>query len=233
MNDSLQATKPVFIRIDFGCSAQTTAPSVKVTIGTGSDGAGTITGVLHQSVIASAAISNSGPDVLYGSVASNRVGFYILGQSYTTGAYMWFSIERSKNAQGQDTTDGLIVAGGSSLTGSYVVINSMNALSRTMSHYIPFTGLSTPEPGLHFVMPYAAQSVNNGIGQSVMLPLWNGVKNPGNNIMILGMAYQPHGTVTIQLYGTAHTFLVTRATNPRGLYGSSLDNSLYIAMLYE
>lgn len=44
-NDALQATAPVFIKLEFGTSSSTTTPVTYVTVGPGTDGAGNLTGV--------------------------------------------------------------------------------------------------------------------------------------------------------------------------------------------
>lgn len=43
-NDTIQATAPIFIRIDYGTGSNTSAPRMNFTVGTGSNGSGTITG---------------------------------------------------------------------------------------------------------------------------------------------------------------------------------------------
>lgn len=44
-NDSLQSTKPIFFKIEYGTGTSTTLPSMAITVGTGSNGAGTLTGI--------------------------------------------------------------------------------------------------------------------------------------------------------------------------------------------
>lgn len=44
-NDALQATAPIFLKIEYGNGSAITRPAVFVTVGTGSNGAGTLTGV--------------------------------------------------------------------------------------------------------------------------------------------------------------------------------------------
>src|ERR1700761_4788031 len=45
-NDTLQATVPVFIKLEFGSgSTATTSPQMWITIGAGSNGSGTLTGI--------------------------------------------------------------------------------------------------------------------------------------------------------------------------------------------
>lgn len=46
-DDTLQATAPIFIRFDFGTHASANIPRIQLTIGTGSNGSGTITGALQ------------------------------------------------------------------------------------------------------------------------------------------------------------------------------------------
>ena len=42
-DDSLQATAPIFIRFDFGTGGSATSPEIQVSVGTGTNGAGTLT----------------------------------------------------------------------------------------------------------------------------------------------------------------------------------------------
>lgn len=44
-NDTLQSTTPIFIKIELGTGASATVPAVWVTVGTGSNGSGTLTGL--------------------------------------------------------------------------------------------------------------------------------------------------------------------------------------------
>jgi hypothetical protein len=49
-NDTAHATRPLFFRLGFGSGSATTTPAITFTLGTGSDGAGTITGVLRAAL---------------------------------------------------------------------------------------------------------------------------------------------------------------------------------------
>jgi hypothetical protein len=44
MADAMQGTAPVFFRIDYGTGGNTSSPRIQITVGTGTNGAGTITG---------------------------------------------------------------------------------------------------------------------------------------------------------------------------------------------
>jgi len=47
-NDSLQSTTPIYFKLEFGSAAATTTPSMWITIGSGSNGSGTITGLIKS-----------------------------------------------------------------------------------------------------------------------------------------------------------------------------------------
>lgn len=49
-NDTAHATRPLFFRLGFGTGSAVTTPSIWFTLGTGSDGAGNITGVLRTAL---------------------------------------------------------------------------------------------------------------------------------------------------------------------------------------
>jgi hypothetical protein len=50
MNDTHQATCPIFFKMEYGRGATATAASIWLTVGTGSDGAGTLTGIFQARV---------------------------------------------------------------------------------------------------------------------------------------------------------------------------------------
>lgn len=114
--DALQATAPVFLRVDYGRYGQYGHVGVRLTIGTGSDGAGTITGVLNNSNITT---SQGDFDIVaYGGSGTTdaTVNFYCSGDGsrlifgwfgFNTNPY--FSIERTHAADGTDTNEGLLL----------------------------------------------------------------------------------------------------------------------------
>lgn len=64
-NDTLNATSPLFIKLEFGTGSAATAPQMLITIGNGTNGAGTLTGLVSTRV---AAFNGSAP-------ASNVVNY--------------------------------------------------------------------------------------------------------------------------------------------------------------
>lgn len=113
-NDSLQATVPIFFRIDYGTGQSQTVPSMWLRVGTGSDGTGSLTGMV------SAEVQNgisSGPGAApdYRSFALHREGsvflaFKVNGTS-SSGQYgtsITFSIQRTVDENGDPTGEGLL-----------------------------------------------------------------------------------------------------------------------------
>jgi hypothetical protein len=120
MADTLQSSAPVFLKIDYGASLNSgNNPGVWLTLGSGTDGSGNLTG------------SCSFRTPLYSQNCANQVISYVCGDTnrlcmalYTSGSngnaantyanansttMCFFSIERTKDTNGNDTADGILV----------------------------------------------------------------------------------------------------------------------------
>lgn len=132
MNDSLQSTKPVYLKIEYGSGASTGYASMWITVGTGSNGAGTLTGQVGTQ----RQIGPAGPSTA--SVAS-----YFSGTSSRLTAYLWdntyhtlIMVERSHDAAGADTGVGIMVCLGA-------------ATNAKFSQFVPFSGAIPPMYSAH------------------------------------------------------------------------------------
>lgn len=107
MGDSLT---PIYLKIEY-CNGATIAwPSIFVTIGTGTNGAGTLTGIVSPRLNAISSSSSAGVTNVLMSGDISRFGCVMpVNQGYGIG----FAVERSKNLAGADTEDGahLIILG--------------------------------------------------------------------------------------------------------------------------
>jgi hypothetical protein len=107
MNDALQATAPCFLKLEFGCGGATSYVSIWVTLGTGTNGAGTLTGVVGTRV---QIYGNSNSASLFNSkfsIANNRLMTYMWP---TAAALYWFlAIERTHDASGADNAIGIMM----------------------------------------------------------------------------------------------------------------------------
>lgn len=110
MNDSLQATMPCYLRVDYSTGEYSTYAHIIFTVGTGTDGAGTITlsngGTPFRFGFNSQASSATG-FLTKGSVDTNRICFkcYMGSSNYC----FTFCIERTHNSVGADTSAGIMV----------------------------------------------------------------------------------------------------------------------------
>lgn len=113
-NDTLQATAPVFIKLEFGSApAYANYACVYITLGTGTNGAGTITGTAmsrRQLPIINTTGGPAGAQPLWTSGASNRLNFVLCRGGTFSAGNMFFGVERTKDGTGADTGEGLIWA---------------------------------------------------------------------------------------------------------------------------
>ena len=105
--DTLQATLPVFIKVEFGSGATATHPALWITVGTGTDGAGTLTGqVSTRQQIRADGVGSTQTHRFSGD--TNRIVAMLTAGSWGSN-HLGFGVERSKDAAGDDTADGIIV----------------------------------------------------------------------------------------------------------------------------
>lgn len=227
MNDALQATKPVFAKIEFGSGGTATTPAYWITIGTGSDGAGNITGtiLLARTQINGADGGATVQTNSYGSADTNRVAFAV--HLTTANAALILGIERSKDATGADTNLALIVA--------YISFSA----GVKKSAYLPFTTtLPTAQDGMHCVIAGTTPSALSGnVGVSPMIPMGYDAKQPGMNWMIcLVNDFANFAVLNISIYGVSRVYqhLGAQVTTLRAGGGSgAVDANTRLCMRYE
>jgi hypothetical protein len=106
MNDTLQSTYPLFIKIEYGSAVAAATPAMAITYGTGSDGAGNLTGVFCARTVYNAAsgVTTAAPNFASGD--ANRI-FLLMAKDQ--GAAALISIERTHDAAGADSNIGIMV----------------------------------------------------------------------------------------------------------------------------
>jgi hypothetical protein len=204
MADALQATAPCFMRLDFGGGGAGILPAIWVTIGTGSNGAGTITGVFIATGY-SGSQQAAGPLNCYGSAATSRftLGMFCVG---TANAYPWtFGLERSKDGSGNDTSDGLLFLFGS--TGYFDGTNTYLVVSQ----YFAFAGSQAAmEKGLSYVLTSQNPSqvfTPGDIGLGIVIHMRGMAQQPGANYFICNSNdVSAQGFLSLTLYGQSRTY---------------------------
>jgi hypothetical protein len=127
VDDALHATAPIYIKIEYGTGSAATRPAMWITVGTGSNGSGTITGVLlaRQTLTCASTPSTSVPSPTYACRVGGQFGFawksgvLDLGAFPSMGAFL---ISRTTDDDGADTAAGVSIYALS--PGSYVEATS-------------------------------------------------------------------------------------------------------------
>lgn len=226
MADALQATAPVFVKIEFGSrTTVTSAPGIWLTVGTTHDGAGTLGNIMVPRVAFLGSGTATAQTNNYGSADTNRVTLAMF--LTTAAAYFWISIERTKNNSGVDTNVGVMVA--------YAWNNTLVI----RSHYCPFSGtVPNLQTGLHIVLAQTTPSVLNGnVGVSPVIFMGYDAKQPGTNLAVcLTGDFADYASLPIVMYGVSHTYQHC-GPNPSslraGAVGASGDTNTRLLIRYE
>jgi hypothetical protein len=109
-NDTLQATKPVFIKVEYGTGTATGRIGLRVTISTATNGAGTPTGQVSAARVAANSTPAGSARASYCSGSTSRLNLFT-NDTGSAGITTLVLIERTKTGDGVDTGDGIIIWG--------------------------------------------------------------------------------------------------------------------------
>ena len=225
MGDTLQATSPVFMRIDFGSNSTVSTFAWWITIGSGSDGAGNITNVTFNGGARLQGFGMNSPSTTpgnsYASVGPARCAFAILVNNSAGAACYFLSVERSKDANGNDTGDGVMV-----FWSDYA--NGGNYFGPSFCRYVILAGGAQPaqETGLNYICSTTNPSDTFAPGDvGVGIPFcFKGVaQQPGMNLCIVSsLDVGAEGNFQIRMYGQTITFQHLNSVSIyKGLSGSA------------
>jgi hypothetical protein len=166
-NDDLQATAPIFLKVEYGQGSTLGWPAVAITVGSGSNGAGTITGIKDARRIIQGASAGTAT-VLYEHAAAAGVGpggdgyfWFSLGILATAGFNLVFGLERMRNADGSAKNTGWLQYGAAFVSG-----NTSNPFFSTC----PFAQTSVSAGSFPVLFPETTEFVSVG-GDVPLLPL--------------------------------------------------------------
>jgi hypothetical protein len=198
-DDALQATAPIFMKIEYGTGATVERPSIWYTVSQSSDGAGALTG-------------NPGARTqIYCSGYTTALTSYFCGDNNTwVGAFflsnttlLFFSIERTVDASGNPTADGVMTA-------------SYRYSATPQQQLVLQTGPATAQENSFGAL---APSVGNGSdGTNIAVyPIFftrGPFVNNGLNLLAYFNANLTAGvSVSFTMYGATHTFMPTGYAN--------------------
>jgi hypothetical protein len=220
-NDTAQSTSPIFFKLEFGTGATaTTSVQLWITVGTGSNGSGTITGVVTARCGAGAATPNSNITAYTTRACYNTTdGVLWLGWKYNSTALApnnvalaGFLIARSNDNTGAVTTDAVLL-----LTNVGTAVNSQTQqASVQVISYLTSTiyGASSPwssnGQAMWGLVPFSLTSTlvssNAYVGPCFQYTPVPGISNWYGLVLIAELAVG--STISTTLVGsTSHTYI--------------------------
>lgn len=226
MDDALQATSPVYIRVDFGGGATAVTVGMWITIGTGSDGAGNITtkrfdGGATAAPTVTWGSSSAAASTSFGSAANNRVHVGLFATTGTTQIIM--NIERTKDSSGADTGDGL-----------YFYYNNTTNMNKMLYVVLGSATQPTAETGFQYVLSTNNPSSFGGeIGIAIPIPMKGYGQPPGYGLVIVRSSdFGSLSSFSVTMYGTAITYQQMGALTVINATGSA-DGTSRVAIRYD
>jgi hypothetical protein len=205
MNDTLQATSPLFMKIEYGSGGVANTPRATFTLGTGTDGLGTVTGQLIFRGNLTASTNGTNACNSYGSADTGRLQLLMFVRAGADDI-MAFSLERTKDATGADTSAGFLLTYGNA--GPIVFTNYFNATPGAQP---------SGETGISFVLSNLSGSTSyaGDVGVGIPLHFKSVVQQPGLGMVIVNSAdFAAEATPSFNFYGASHTYqLGNSATN--------------------
>jgi hypothetical protein len=213
MNDALQGQAPVFLKLEYGSGSNNShGPGLWLTVATGSNGAGTLTGQVGSRV-QQTFWGQASATVPYRCVFSGDAGRFAMCLGINrddVGTFIWLDVERSKDAAGADTAVGVYRCG--------------RGYNIAHAQFLPMSGPIPPnENEIACVPPSTGAGM---VGMDVVLypvfPLNVRVLNPVRGVVGYLKTDLAHDyTVQASLYGLTQTFYVVG----HSVYGPLMRNN--------
>lgn len=113
-DDPLQATAPIYLKLEYGTGINATYPQIWLTVGTGTNGSGTLNGtVSDRNPVAFSNAVTAGNYPSYLGVAPGFVGLLLkAGASGASTGFAFFAVSRTHDTAGAATGNGFFVLWG-------------------------------------------------------------------------------------------------------------------------
>lgn len=215
-NDTLQATKPIFIKIEYGTGSTVSTPQMWVTVGTATDGAGTLssapgTGTSISSRLTLGSTSNSVSGSPTGNCYvttpdSSVVAALLWAGVHASWGGMFFLVERTRDADGTPNGDG------------YILIASKSGASNDSQVTFEqrhFSSLLAPVQKGSVLAPGQADAALSSATDGTTLypvPVFTGftwrLGGPSKAVVSIGKGDVPaNNTFSMSMYSAARTFV--------------------------
>ncbi len=203
--DALQSTKPVFIKIEYGSGVATANPGLWITIGSGTDGSGNLSGALStrmQIGVGGAYVTNDLTSYFSGDTNRFSMGLWVQGAGAGSTYAAFLSFGRSVDGAGAVTGEAVLFCAHSNSAWKQVAWNTTTGPTTTVETTI---GAMGPSVG----------SGSSGSQLSVY-PIFHTKGeffNPGLNALAYFNAdIAAMSSVSFTIYGATHTYLTLGST---------------------
>jgi len=142
-SDTLQATAPVFLKVEYGIAGTAGYISVQLTVAFAHNGAGTLTG--FTSTPTTIYVAANGGATIYAHKASGSTNRIVVFEGFQGGSTFTFGfgVERTHDASGNDTPEGVFVVTWRSTTPNLMLVTYATGLlttEATASALLPSVG---------------------------------------------------------------------------------------------
>jgi hypothetical protein len=223
-NDTLQATKPIYFKIEFGSGTATTTPSIWMTIGTGSDGAGTITGTMLSRVQRSFTGAVTTVNSLANYNASLGVFWANWAAAYSTGSFYMVSIQRTCDYTETPTDQGVLYWTSTSSTTLNLWDFDAGSARQIALHAFPLSTISSTETPYYdsdgYPLALSCQSIM-AVGGTVLFPGMYGIHLnhwPPFLTLYLTADATERTFLTMNHLGTPYGYDATGSTNSKLMF---------------
>jgi hypothetical protein len=222
MDDALQATCPVFLKILFGQGGTATMYRLIIQVANSTNGAGTLTGNISTAWTFTSTGTTAALNCYFsGTTARLQIALF----PSTTTAQMMLSIERDKDANGADQNLGFHII-------NYGIGNVWN------QQYIPAVAYGPPcvaeAKACTLISSQASQGSGGSTGVGVIRPVAGAMRNPGIGMLIVSRAdWTTEVTNSVTIYSTARTYIAL--TTATAMSATSVANNAAVGsfLLFE
>lgn len=243
MTDTLNVSAPIFVKVEYGSGVANTGPSLWITVGNGSNGAGMLLGATtaRQQVTA---VLQANAITSFISGDTNRIhmslwsfsnvafgGTAVIGLTHS----LFFSIERTHDATGADTTEGALC-----------IFKQGTVTTYTQQYWNGITGSSGVEASWGMLFPDTTIGKGTAVQSSFYPPyLSKGVfVNPAMGVLgYVGSVATGAATIAtegcpvpVTIYGATHTYMPLAANTSGSCPGMTRGGAITgqtFAMRYE
>lgn len=247
-NDTLHGTVPIFIRFDFGTDSGAGNPRIQVTVGSATNGSGTLTGILGQRAMTTNAGAGSTVTSYVSRFCYNATyGFlgvaWKIGGPGTEGVLGMLFIGRTTDSNGDPTNGGVYMIGMGNTIGAVSSGGGSGALSQQL--WNASTGIRWPTDAqianapFWGMWPHAISTTQVGSDTFVVPGFYAtpGIDTHAHLGICLRAEIPPGNTISLALKGaSARTFISVGYPGNTGTganFAPGNPNSIGLFMLWE